>query len=865
MLEDMPADAELCEYELRQAGLEFSAQRVYTQKGFEEALSAFSPDLIISDFSMPGAFDGLHALDIAHERVPDTPFVFVSGTIGEERAVEAMKRGATDYVLKDRLHRLAPVIKRALKEHAERTALRETEHELDRTRSRLDRILSSLVDVVWSVSTTSCETLYVNDAAAAMYGRPVSDFTANPRIWLESVHPGDRARIEALWKRALEGEAFEAEYRIVTPEGVQRWIHNRAQPVCDDTGSITRVDGLARDVTERRSHEEKITRLSRVRAVLSGINAAIVRVSDKQQLYADACHIAVHGGGFKEAWIGDVDPQTLRSERAASCCDYGQVLHNSLTVQERGGAVGALLDQAISTGRPSTCNDVAAGTMMIGAEGGTQRDCRSVAILPLNIAERVTAVLALYADEPDFFDEEEMKLLEDLAGNLSFALNYMDQSSRLDHLAYYDSLTGLPNRTLFQDRLAQMIARAAAEQEQVIVVVADIERFRSINESMGAASADTLLRRTAERFAALADDAGTSARMTADIFAVALPAPADDGDGMHRLVERLQQLFEAPFNLDGQSLRIQAKAGIAVYPADAGSGETLFANAEAALRNAKSLGERFAFYAPAMNYRVADMLRLENQMRVALREEQFVLYYQPRILLQTGVTCGLEALIRWHNPETGIVPPCDFIPLLEETGLILEVGRWALRRAALDAHAWRALGLAVPPIGVNVSALQLRQKNFIEETQAALAAVPGMHDAIEIELTESMIMSDVEGNVRKLQQIREAGIKIAIDDFGTGYSSLSYLAQLPLDTLKVDRSFVSAMTNSPVHMAIVTTIISLARSLNLRVVAEGVETEEQANLLRLLNCDEAQGYLYSKPLPPQEIAKVLRPARVVAA
>jgi EAL domain-containing protein (putative c-di-GMP-specific phosphodiesterase class I) len=220
--------------------------------------------------------------------------------------------------------------------------------------------------------------------------------------------------------------------------------------------------------------------------------------------------------------------------------------------------------------------------------------------------------------------------------------------------------------------------------------------------------------------------------------------------------------------------------------------------------------------------------------------------------------CGMEALLRWRHPKLGILPPADFIPLLEETGLILDVGRWVLSRAAADSERWRALGLTVPPIGVNVSAIQLRHRDFVEHVTSAIAECARHANAIEIELTETMVMSDVETNARKLEAIRSAGIKLAIDDFGTGYSSLSYLARLPVDTLKIDRSFIAPMSTSPVHMAIVTTVISLARSLNLRVVAEGVENEQQANLLRLLRCDEAQGYLYSKPVPPDEVPGLIR-------
>jgi EAL domain-containing protein (putative c-di-GMP-specific phosphodiesterase class I) len=326
------------------------------------------------------------------------------------------------------------------------------------------------------------------------------------------------------------------------------------------------------------------------------------------------------------------------------------------------------------------------------------------------------------------------------------------------------------------------------------------------------------------------------------------------GEGVHLTLERMRESLEPPFSIDRESLRVQTRTGAAFFPADAESADTLLANAEAALNAAKRAGEPYMFYARQMNARVAEMLKLENELRIAVREEQFVLHYQPRISLATKVVSGMEALIRWRHPQRGLVSPADFIPLLEESGLILDVGRWALRRAAADAARWRALCWTPPPIGVNVSAIQLRQKDFVEDVMTAIEAGASATQPIEIELTESMLMSDVESNVRKLDDLRAAGIKIAMDDFGTGYSSLSYLVRLPVDALKVDRSFIASMSASPMHMAIVSTVISLAHGLNLSVVAEGVEMEEQANLLRLLRCDEAQGFLYSRPLPFEEVA-----------
>jgi EAL domain-containing protein (putative c-di-GMP-specific phosphodiesterase class I) len=322
------------------------------------------------------------------------------------------------------------------------------------------------------------------------------------------------------------------------------------------------------------------------------------------------------------------------------------------------------------------------------------------------------------------------------------------------------------------------------------------------------------------------------------------------GEELARLIEqRAREVFGPPFRIGDAELRVSAKFGIAMFPSDGADADTLFRNAEAALKKAKARGERYLFYTEKMNELVAEKLSLENNLRQALDNEEFVLHYQPKVNLLTGKVTSAEALIRWHDPRKGMVPPGRFIPVLEETGLIHDVGRWALRKAIEDYLRWRAAGLTAVRIAVNVSPLQLRNRGFINEIEQVISFDPRAAAGLELEITESLIMEDVKHSIAILQSIRAMGISIAIDDFGTGFSSLSYLAKLPVDTLKIDRAFVINMTASPQGLALVSTIINLAHALQLKVVAEGVETEEQASLLRLLNCDEMQGFLFSKAVP----------------
>ena len=852
ILEDVVADAELCERELRRAGLRFQSRRVDARAAYEGALDEFMPDLIISDFSLPGAFDGLTALELARRKLPDVPFVFMSGTIGEERAVEAMKRGATDYVLKDRLNRLVPVIKRAIEEAAERAARRKAEEEIAHQRAFLRQVIDLDRNIIFARDREGRFTL-VNQALADFYGCPVEYPLGKTYA---DINP-DPQRAEQIRKVDLEvmntlREVFIPEEQFTDAAGRVHWHQVVKRPLVSADGKANMVLGVATDITERKLQEQKIERLSRIRSVSSEINAAIVRLRERQALLEETCRIAAEQGKFEMVWIGMLDPEKQEVRPAAWTGFSPEAAHavSWASIKSARGTLG----EAIQTRKASVRNDIGAElTSGMLRQEALKKGCLSTVCLPFVVDDNVVALIALFATGRGFFDKDELAPLNEVAADISFALQSISRQEKLEYLSYYDALTGLPNRQLFMDRLAQQMRSRSAEPRMVALFLLDLERFRNINETLGRHGGDELLKLVAQRLEHAFHGRDYLARVSGNGFGVVMRGVRDAASIAHTIENQVLGCFREPFLLSGRELRVAAKAGIAMFPADGGDADTLFKNAEAALRNAKASGERYLFYAPQMNARVAEKLRLENQLRVALREEQFILYYQPRVELATGRISGLEALMRWVTPDRGLVPPAEFIPLLEETGMILEAGRWALKRATTDYAAWRARGLAPPRIAVNVSAIQLRQRDFVESVRTAVAAGGGYAECIDIELTESMVMEDIEGNIRKLGELRAAGMQIAIDDFGTGYSSLSYLARLPLDVLKIDRSFIVQMTNQPEHMAIVSAVISLAHSLNLKVTAEGVETEEQRSLLKLLKCDELQGYIFSRPLPLAEV------------
>jgi PAS domain S-box-containing protein/diguanylate cyclase (GGDEF)-like protein len=980
--EDSDLDAELVQRELQRAGLDCDSCRVQTEPEFRRALQEFDPQIILSDFFMPG-FGGLQALRICREAGIDIPFIFISGTIGEDVAVEAMKAGADDYVMKTNLIRLGPTVRRTVREAGVRWGGRIAEAALRRAQgmaklahvitapdgafeswsdtlpglvgvdcARMPRSTRECLDIVhpedrgmfrdkaigaaaqgarteleyrlhhgnggsvhirhlmepllgganaagkmrWfntlqdvTEQKSAAEALQASEERfRAMFEKAGVGIThtdldgrfvmINPKFcsitgysheearsltFRNLTHPEDVQKSIESRVRLLEGTTapYEREARLVRKDDSVIWVNITTSLVRAADGSPLHFISVLHDVSERKRAEIKISGLNRVLAMLSGINTLIVRVRDRGELFREACRIAVEAGGFKLAWLGIVEPNSMQLKLVAwHGIGEGYVQLMPLELSEAAPQGYGLGGRAVKERRAMISHDMTHDPRVRLKEEALTRGFHSLVVLPLLISEAPVGVLALYAGEIGFFNEEEMKLLRELAGDIAYAMDHIEKQERLDYLAYYDSLTGLANRTLFVERVKQSLHAAGQAGRKVALVLADIERLNTVNESLGRQAGDALLKQAAER---LAQAAGASeiARIGADHFAVVLPNVKGKSQ-VKRMVEKLScDWFGKLFRLSDAELKISARAGIALFPNDGANAEVLLSNAEAALMQAKESGERHSFYTAALTRHTAERLTLENRLRQALEKDEFVLHYQPKVDLETRRIVGAEALIRWQNPELGLVPPGQFIPLMEETGLILEAGAWALAKAAADHLRWVGSGLAAPRVAVNVSPIQLRKADFIAGLENALkhgATPPG----IDLEITESLIMEDVEATIGKLKEARGLGVAIAIDDFGTGYSSLGYLAKLPVQSLKIDRSFIIAMLNDPDTMTLVRTIISLAESLRLKVVAEGVDSQEQATFLHLLRCDEMQGYLFSEPLPFDAMAALLTKATV---
>jgi len=728
------------------------------------------------------------------------------------------------------------------------------EHDLHESERRFSDLLDN-VELVSMMLDREARITYCNDYLLRLTGWQRKDVIG--KNWWDLFVPPEIQNLRGVFFTSLldnQPEARHHENDIVTRSGEHRLIRWNNSVLRSSTGEVLGTASIGEDITEQARSEASIKYLNRLLSVLSGINALIVRVNDRDELFREACNIAVTTGGFPMVMIVIVDQSTMLPVSVITAGKDEELLlsiKNVLSSSE--GMQKTLVARAIRENKAVISNDTQIDPRLLCGKQYAAAGVNSMIVLPLIVAGKAVGAIALYAKEPGFFQEDEVKLLTELASDIAFAMDHIEKQERLNYLAYYDELTGLANRSLFFDRAAQYIHSAISGEHKLAIGLIDLERFKNINDSLGRPVGDSLLKQIAKWLTQFMKDANLLARIDADHFAIVVPEVKTAGK-LAKLIENLMAAFiDHRFPLIDAMYRVGIKLGIALFPDDGDDVNSLFRNAESALRKAKASGERFLFYTEKMSAAVADKLVLENKLREAIYNEEFRLHYQPKVNLVSGKITGAEALIRWNDPRTGLVPPGMFIPMLEETGLICEVGRWALHKAIEDNARWRAAGFAAVRIAVNVSPMQLRNTNFINEIGQEISGDAQVAAGLELEITESLIMEDVQYSIDTLKSIRAMGITFAIDDFGTGYSSLSYLAKLPVDTLKIDRAFVIGM-DTPEGLALVSTIITLSHALKLTVVAEGVETEKQSRQLLSLNCDEMQGFLFSKPVPAEIFA-----------
>ncbi len=470
----------------------------------------------------------------------------------------------------------------------------------------------------------------------------------------------------------------------------------------------------------------------------------------------------------------------------------------------------------------------------------------------------VLGTFAMYSTDVREPGASEIRLVELATRIAGIAIERTQSEERIQFLAHHDALTGLPNRTLLLDRLTQAILAARRHDHWVTVVFIDLDNFKLVNDSLGHSAGDALLKIVAQRMTDCLRAEDTVVRLGGDEFILLLAELPKDSDLVIQLIQKLRAAISMPIQLGASAIQVTCSMGIATHPQDGSSADQLLANADAAMYRAKDAGgDNFQLYFAEIHKDVHDKLTLLEELRLAVERSEFVLTYQPQMDLRSGRVFAVEALVRWQHPVRGEVPPDLFIPLAEDSGLILEIGRWVLREACRQTRAWQVSGLPEVSVSVNVSARQFKQSDLLAYVREALDESGLAPDYLELELTESMLMHDLDQAVRVMQELTTLGVKLSIDDFGTGYSSLSVLKGFPVGRLKIDRSFVRDLPNDPNDVAIATAVIAMAHSLNLRVLAEGVETKEQMAFLRDSACDEIQGFLVSEPLSAEQLGRLL--------
>ncbi|MBI5007155.1 MAG: EAL domain-containing protein [Nitrosomonadales bacterium] len=647
--------------------------------------------------------------------------------------------------------------------------------------------------------------LHWSDETYRIFGMERSG-TLNYETFLERIHPDDREMVDRKWKEALKSGSYDVEHRILV-DGKVRWVHEQANLDYEaGTRRAIFIIGTVHDIT---AHKEEEATLRLAARVFESSGEAIL-ITDAAVRVVAVNHAFIAMSGYRSEEILGMNPRILASGRHEA--EFYRAMWNDIVTS--GYWQGEIWDKHKS-GR------IYPKWMSITAV----RDEKGEVVHYISIARDTT--------------------------------EQTEAEKNIHFLAYYDVLTGLPNRTLLRDRLGQMIAVSHRDKHQFALLFMDLDRFKYINDSMGHTVGDRLLQAVALRIQAHVREEDTVARIGGDEFIVLLRETGESGAAV--VAGKLLETLATPYDLDGQIISTQASIGISIYPDHAHDADTLIKNADMAMYRAKEEGRNnHQFFRPEMNFRVDLLFSMEKDLRLALERGEFFLHYQPQVDLATGKLCGVEALIRWHHPDKGAISPAEFIPVAEETGQIIPIGEWVLRTACAQLVQWRKAGLNDFTLSVNLSIRQLRQPILAEQVRKVLAESDLEPGYLELEITEGIMMGDNQIAMNFLSEMDELGVKLSIDDFGTGFSSLNYLKKMPVHKLKIDQSFVRDIETDESDAAIIRSIIALGHRLNLRVIAEGVETQEQLDFLRIRGCDEIQGYFYSRPLAAEDITRFIQ-------
>lgn len=719
-------------------------------------------------------------------------------------------------------------------------------------RISLQALIDWVPDYLW-VKDTESRFVVVNSALATDSGHDkTSDMIGLTDF---DLHPAEVAeKFRQIEERVLRSgqPMIDAEEFVVDASGAGKWLSSTKVPLRNRQNEIFGLVGIAHDITARkqadvlRSGQANILEMIATSAPLEDVLDRLMRFVEAQLK-----------GIFGSVLLLDKDGIHLRHGAAPSLAKAYTSAIDGVAIGPKVGSCGT----AIYRREPVIVTDIQQDPLwedyreLVAPHG--YRSCWSTPILSHQGV--VLGAFAMYSKTVREPVEAETRLIEFTTHIAGIAIERKLAEDQIHFMANHDVLTGLPNRALLEDRLSQAVLYAQRYDRWVTVVFIDLDNFKLVNDTLGHNAGDELLKTLASRMVECVKVTDTVVRLGGDEFVIVLFDQPANIDLVSEALQTIRDAIAEPVHIGEHRLRTTASIGIANYPKDGASPDTLLANADAAMYRAKEIGrDNFQFYAPEFNSRAHEKLLLQDELRNALARSEFTLHYQPQVDLRSGRVVAVEALIRWNHPTRGVVAPLTFIPTAEETGLIVPIGDWVLHEACRQNKAWQHAGLPPVTVCVNVSARQFREKNLISRVVNALKESGLEARYLELEVTESLIMQDFDVAVATMNGLQRLGVQISIDDFGTGYSSLSALKTFPVQRLKIDKSFINDLATDEDDQAVTSAVISLGQKLNLRVLAEGVETDEQVAFLRRNNCDEMQGHLFSKPVPAQGIEKLLQ-------
>ena len=727
------------------------------------------------------------------------------------------------------------------------------EERLQQSLERFEIVARATNDVVWDWNLVT-DQLWLNDNFCSVFGYAAAEIGAYIDAWTNRIHPDDAVRVRQEIRSAIErgDQVWTAEYRFRRKDGSYANVLDRGLPLRDSAGQPVRMIGAMVDISERKRAERKLALHAQRQEIIARLGQFALGGADLEQVLAEAARVLRAGGCDVAAIIERVGDRGHEFLVRAASGENAEASVGKSKMLPAHSKWSAMLDSAAGA--------VEHDRKYFEARDSDRpwsfwlRRLGSGVYVPIRSDTGPFGILMMGSLRDGAFDAEDLSFAEAIAHVLSSAVRRHHTQTRLAYMAEFDSLTGLPNRNLLQDRLNQSVAQARRRQWQGAVLFIDLDRFKLINDTLGHHVGDRLIAEVGLRIRRCLRGGDTVGRVSGDEFGVVLTdlAQADDAA---LVAQKILDGLALPFDLGGNEAYVTASIGISVFPADGADAETLLKNADMAMYRAKELTRNaYCFFTAEMNERSVAKLQLNTDLRRAIERGEFVLHYQPKVDLRDGRIHGVEALLRWNHPQRGMVLPHEFIPALEDSGLILPVGEWVLAESARQLGAWRRAGYAPVPVAVNLSAKQFRHRDLDALIRGVLSLTQVPAGMIELEITESCLMDEPEEAVRLLAGLREAGLKISVDDFGTGYSSLSYLTRLPLTALKIDRGFVRDVATRTESASIVRAVIDMAHNLGFTVIAEGVETEEQVAFLRRHGCDLGQGFLFDSPMSAAELA-----------